>query len=429
MISKIKSIRETVMTKGSNSPIKTVLKLTMSLVFLGGILSSCQDPNPELGLKKGVWRGQISTQGNDIPFNFDVKKEDGFYQIQLINGLERLDIDDIDILEDSLFFDMHIFDISVKAKIYNDSLVGTYTKNYAENYILPFKAFHGKKGRFDDMSSSNLFDGSWETIFTDNTGKETEAIGIFKKEGEGLRGTFLSKTGDYRYLDGYTIKDTMYLYTFDGNHIYKFRAFKENDSILKGEYWSGKTSYKTFVSIKNDTVALPDANSLTYLKEGYDKIEFSFPDLDGNLLSPQDEKYKDKVLILQILGTWCPNCMDETRFLADWYKKNQSKGVEIIGLAYEIKPDFNYARDRVLSMKEKLNVPYDFVIAGTSSTKSASESLPMLNKVMSFPTSIIIDRNGKVRRIHTGFSGPATGVHYEEFVDDFNQFMKELIEE
>lgn len=425
----IKNDGDTFLRKGHKTLIKEFLKLALSLVFLLGILSSCKDTNPELGLKQGVWRGQISTQGNDIPFNFDVKKEDGLYQIQLINGLEKLDIDDIDILEDSLFFDMHIFDISVKAKIYNDSLVGTYTKNYAEDYILPFKAFHGKKGRFDNLNSSTLFDGSWETIFTDNKGKETKAIGIFKKEGEALRGTFLTKTGDYRYLDGYTVKDTMYLYTFDGNHIYKFRAFKENDSILRGEYWSGKTSYKTFVSIKNDTVALPDANSLTYLKDGFDRIEFSFPDLEGNLLSPQDEKYKDKVLILQILGTWCPNCMDETRFLADWYRKNQSKGVEIIGLAYEIKPDFDYARDRVLSMKEKLNVPYDFVIAGTSSTKSASESLPMLNKVMSFPTSIIIDRKGNVRRIHTGFSGPATGIHYEEFVDDFNQFMKNLIDE
>ena len=176
-------------------------------------------------------------------------------------------------------------------------------------------------------------------------------------------------------------------------------------------------------------LSLPDANSLTYLKEGYDQIDFSFPDLDGKMTSLKDEKYKDKIVILQIFGTWCPNCMDETRFLSDWYHKNQAQGVEIIGLAYEIKPEFEYARDRVLTMKEKLDVPYDFLIAGTSSTKSASESLPMLNKVMSFPTSIIIDRKGKVRRIHTGFSGPATGVYYEEFVDDFNQFMQELINE
>jgi thiol-disulfide isomerase/thioredoxin len=279
------------------------------------------------------------------------------------------------------------------------------------------------------MNSSEKFDGTWETVFTDNSGKETDAVGVFKKEDSLLIGTFLTKTGDYRFLDGYTVKDTMYLFTFDGNHIYRFRAFMENDSLMKGEYWSGKTGYKTFVSRKNDTVKLPDPNSLTYLKEGYDGIDFSFPDLDGNLTSLNSEKYKDKIVIIQILGTWCPNCMDETRFLAEWYKKNSSRGVEIIGLAYEVKPDFDYAKNRVLTMKEKMDVPYDFLIAGTSTTESASASLPMLSKVISFPTSIIIDKKGKVRRIHTGFNGPATGVFYEEFIENFNEFMNELINE
>ncbi len=96
---------------------------------------------------------------------------------------------------------------------------------------------------------------------------------------------------------------------------------------------------------------------------------------------------------------------------------------------YENKPDFEYAKDRVEIMKEKMNVDYDFVIAGTSTTKSVSESLPMLENVISFPTTIIIDKKGKVRRIHTGFSGPATGAYYEKFVDDFNGFVKELLEE
>ncbi len=303
---------------------KKYIATAFSVIMIASVLGSCEEPTPELGLKSGIWRGELTAQGNQIPFNFEVTKDNGSYQIKLINGVEKLEIDRIDILGDSLFFDMHIFDISIKAKIFNDSLVGDYIKNYADDYILPFKATYGKKGRFDDVESSTLFDGTWETTFTDKDGKETEAIGIFKVEDTLLRGTFLSKTGDYRFLDGYTLKDTMFLYTFDGNHIYKFKAYKENDSVLKGEYWSGKTSYKTFVSTKNDTAKLPDANSLTYLKDGYDKIDFSFPDLDGNLTSLQDEKYKDKIVILQIFGTWCPNCMDETRFLSDWYNKNQS---------------------------------------------------------------------------------------------------------
>ena len=402
-----------------------IFPLTLMALWLW----SCEEPLPKAGLNEGVWRGEITAQNNQIPFNFDVKKTDGIYSITLINGDENLEIDDVNIIGDSLFFNMHIFDISIRAEMRGDTLKGTYTKNYAEGYVLPFKAVYGKKGRFDNVSSTEDFNGTWETTFYTQEGKETPAVGIFKSEGGLLKGTFLTKTGDYRFLDGYTEKDTMHLYTFDGNHIYKFKAFKESDSILKGEYWSGKTSYKTFVSKRNDSARLPDANTLTYLKEGFDRVEFSFPDLDGKQVSLSDEKYKDKVVILQIFGTWCPNCMDETRFLSDWYRKNADQGVEIIGLAYEVKPDFNYARDRVLTMKEKLDVPYDFLIAGTSTTQSASESLPMLNRVMSFPTSIIIDRNGEVRRIHTGFSGPATGIYYEEFVDDFNQFMKDLIDE
>jgi thiol-disulfide isomerase/thioredoxin len=411
------------------SKFKIEITIFSSLFMLLALLISCEQPQPEIGLKSGVWRGEIVAQENKIPFNFEVEKNNGSYNIDLINGGEKLDIDAVDILGDSLFFNMHIFDISIKAKIYKDSLVGYYSKNYAKNYVLPFNATFGKNGRFDDINSSDKFDGTWETVFQGAEGQETDAIGIFKVEDKVLKGTFLTKTGDYRFLDGYTVKDTMYLFTFDGNHIYRFRAFMENDTLMKGEYWSGKTGYKTFVSKKNDEAELPDANTLTYLKEGFDKIEFEFPDLEGKLTSLEDERYKDKIVILQILGTWCPNCMDETRFLSDWYKKNQPADVEIIGLAYEIKDDFDYAKNRVLTMKEKMNVPYDFLIAGTSTTESASESLPMLNKVISFPTSIIIDKKGKVRRIHTGFSGPATGIYYEKFVEDFNQFMKELINE
>ncbi len=389
---------------------------------------SCKTEPIIHALKTGTWRGEILAQKNVIPFNFEIIEHNGKYKINIINGDETLKIDKVKIIGDSIFFDMHIFDISVKAKINDTILTGVYIKNYAEDYILPFKAEYNKKGRFDNVSSNNTFDGTWETTFFKD-GKETSAVGIFMSENNILKGTFLTTTGDYRYLDGYIKNNTMYLFGFDGNHLFKFKAVKENDSILKGEFWSGKSWYETFASVKNVNAKLPDANALTFLKEGYEKIEFSFPDLNGKQVSLKDKRFKNKVVILQIFGTWCPNCMDETIFLADWYKKNKDKGVEILGLAYEVKPDFEYAKKRILNMKEKLNVTYDYVVAGTSTKESASESLPMLNKVMSFPTSIIIDKKGKVRRIHTGFSGPATGVHYEEFVEDFNNLIHVLIQE
>ena len=42
---------------------------------------------------------------------------------------------------------------------------------------------------------------------------------------------------------------------------------------------------KTGFAIKNENATLPDAEKLTYLKEGYDRIEFSFPDVTGKKVS------------------------------------------------------------------------------------------------------------------------------------------------
>ena len=142
---------------------------------------------------------------------------------------------------------------------------------------------------------------------------------------------------------------------------------------------------ETWTAIKNDHATLPDAEKLTYLKEGYDRITFNFPDVNGNNVSLSDDKYKNKVVILQLFGTWCPNCMDETRFLSPWYDENKDRGVSIIGLAYERKADFNYASTRIKKMIDKLDVSYDFVIAGTDDKAKASETLPMLNRVVAFP--------------------------------------------
>ena len=121
--------------------------------------------------------------------------------------------------------------------------------------------------------------------------------------------------------------------------------------------------------------------------------------------------------------------MDETKFYTNWYNENKHRNVAIIGLAYEAKNDFNYAKSRVEKMKNRFNVGYDFLIAGTYNKKEASKTLPMLNHVMSFPTSIFIDKKGNVRKIHTGYSGPATGDYYLKFIDEFNYFMDALLKE
>jgi thiol-disulfide isomerase/thioredoxin len=257
----------------------------------------------------------------------------------------------------------------------------------------------------------------------------TNGIGIFEQTNNKLTGTILTPVGDYRYLNGSVTNGELSLHTFDGEHLYVFTATKNNDTTLVGEFRSGKSRLESWTATKNDTATLPDGDSLTLLKKGYSKIDFSFPDLEGKLVSPADDQFKNKVLVLQLFGSWCSNCMDETRFLSQWYRENQDKAVAILGLAYEQKADFEYGKSRVEKMKSRLQVPYDFVLAGTKDKEEASKTLPMLNQVIAFPTLIFVGKNGEVKRIHTGFNGPGTGKYYEEFQEEFNQTITELLSE
>jgi len=404
------------------------LQFTITLFFAIIFLFSCTSEKKKTKLKTGFWRGEITIQKQQLPFVLEVLKDKNNYTINLHDGDNIIKLNEVSIKNDSIFFTMHIFDANIKAKINDNSLTGVYTKNYADDYVLPFKATYGKKERLDNATSNHKFDGKWTINFLENNKIDDKTIGVFRTEDNKLKGSILTKTGDYRFLEGTTDDNKFTLYAFDGNHSFIFKSDLENDT-LKGDFWSGKTFHQKFTGYKNKNASLSDPNKLTYLKKGYDKITFSFPNLEGKMVSLNDPKYKDKVVILQIFGTWCPNCMDETKFFSKWYDKNKNRGVEIIGLAYEVKDDFNYAKSRVQKVKDTYNVGYDYLIAGTSNKGNASKSLPMLNHIMSFPTSIIIDKKGKVRNIHTGFSGPATGDYYLKYVKEFNTLMDKLLSE
>jgi thiol-disulfide isomerase/thioredoxin len=402
--------------------------LAVAIVILS--LASCgSDKESQNSVKTGTYRAVIEIQGKALPFTLEIiNTKGGGYHAYMQNADERLLLEEVSVSGDSINFPMHIFDANIKAQIKGDSLNGLFIKNYEKDYKLPFRAAYGQKFRFektDETVRTVDFTGTYEVQFFDDT-DTTTAVGIFKQKGDSVTGTFLTPTGDYRYLQGNIHDSTMQLSTFDGNHAYLFTA-KKHGKQISGEYWSGKTYHATWEGKENDYAKLPDPESLTYLKNGFEKIEFSFPDVNGKSVSLNDERFKGKVIILQLMGSWCPNCMDETRFLAPWYNQNKDRGVEIIGLAYERKDDFDYASKRVKNMIEKLGIDYPVVIAGTNDKQKAAETLPMLNEVVAFPTTIFIGKDGKVKKIHTGFSGPGTGIYYEQFVQHFNEIVNELL--
>ena len=287
-------------------------------------------------------------------------------------------------------------------------------------------------GKYEPLVNSfdlKNFEGRWEVTFAGDDPPLNVAVGEFSQQGNHITGTFLTPTGDYRYLEGYADGNTMYLSCFDGSHLFHFDATMNPDEVLDGNYYSGKHWHDTWKAFRNENAALPNPDSLTFLKKGYDKIAFTFPDIDSSTVSLSDKKFENKVLVVQIMGTWCPNCMDETAFLAPYYKTVSDKGVEIIGLDYERIPEFERARQNLNRLRERYDVRYSLLYAGPTDKEKREKTLPMLSAILSFPTTIIIDKKGRVRNIHTGFSGPATGTYFEKWKADFTGLIEKLLAE
>jgi peroxiredoxin len=172
---------------------------------------------------------------------------------------------------------------------------------------------------------------------------------------------------------------------------------------------------------------LPDAASLTKYNTDSIALNFRLPDLDSNLVSLNDPKFKNKVVLLQILGSWCPNCLDESAFLAPYYDKNKDRGIEIIGLSFEKTDDFNRAVANVTRFRDRLKIHYTLLIA--ANREKIKTVLPGLENFVGFPTTIYLDKNHKVRKVYAGFSGAATGAEYEKFKEEFHRFVDGLLEE
>ena len=406
------------------------MRFSAILLISTGLFWGCNPGKPEL--KTGMWRGILKVQGQELPINFSVVKDSaGGYDVYLKNSAEEILLDEIVFKNDSVDFMLHVFDAELRVAIDGDNLNGFFILNYRDNYRVPFTATFGQAYRFAPTSNQETvinFSGKYQVLFT-NESDSTQAVGLITQTGSHAEGSFLTPTGDYRFLEGDVVNDTLWLSTFDGNHTYLFKAYKQNDSTLSGDYWSGMTWHQTWKGVKTESASLPHPESLTYLKEGFEKLEFSFPDINGNKISLTDEKFKNKVVILQLGGSWCPNCMDETKFLVPWYNQNKNRGVEILGLAFERKADFAYASERVKKMVTKWKIPYDFIIAGTDDKEKAGLTLPALNRVVAFPTTIFIGKDGKVKHIHTGFEGPGTGIYHQQFIERFNQIVNELLAE
>jgi peroxiredoxin len=393
-------------------------------------------PAPAEASFEGQYRAVLQLPAGELPFGLEIGVHAGRSVAWLINGAERLQVDDVTIAGEQVEMTMPGYQNRLVATRDKDGLRGSITlvKLKGEKHVIPFIATRGARYRFFAQQGAAAtvpadVAGRWATTFTDDSGQSYPAVGEFTQQGDQVNGTFLTPTGDYRYLAGNLKGNELFLSTFDGAHAFLFRATLDAKGALSGDYFSGLTYHEKFTARRDDKASLGKAESATTLKAGRDRLDFSFPDVNDKPVSLHDERFKGKVVVVTLAGSWCPNCHDEAAFLAPYYIANRERGLEIVALMFEQFGDFASAAEAVKLFQKQSDIRYPMLIAGIHDTDDAASKLPQLNKVYAFPTTLFIDRRGKVRRIHTGFSGPATGEHYARLKQDFEATISQLLGE
>ena len=129
------------------------------------------------------------------------------------------------------------------------------------------------------------------------------------------------------------------------------------------------------------------------------------------------------------MGSWCPNSLDETRYLTRWYDKNKDKDVEILAVFYEMNYSKEYGMRRIEEYVEQNDIPYPTALGGPANKGQAALAFPFISKLAAFPTLVILDKAGQARYMHTYFQGPATGEYYKEFDRRFEAIIAGLLKE
>lgn len=403
-----------------------------------------QEPRPVAApqVPLGHWRATLNIGTEEAPhyLPFDIEttqNEDTTQELPRLiirNGKEEIIVQEFSRTNapNSFRAELPVFNSVLLFRLAGNAMDGKWHNYTKKDYTLPFRAVRGIDYRFEPIKAplQPLAD-RWKVTFspTDEEGAYP-AIGKFDSDNQGrVTGTFLTETGDYRFLEGSFDGKNLQLSCFDGAHAFLFEATLQDGGQLMGTFYSGKHWQEPWTAVPDNDFQLADMETLTDLREGYETIEFAFPNFKGDTIYYDSTKFQGKVSIVDITGTWCPNCMDASRFLQELYEQHQDDGLEVVAIDYELINQLEVFQQNERKMRRDLGITYPVLFGGLANKESAAQTLPMLNHILSYPTLIFVGKDGKVRAIHTGFSGPGTGEEYTNYTKDTRALVQRLLRE
>jgi len=272
--------------------------------------------------------------------------------------------------------------------------------------------------------------GVWEIPHETNKGEKAWRL-IVKQNGADLQAAILRVDGDTGALTGRFIDGTFVISHFDGSRPSLIHVTPAADGTLtlvqQGSNRDGKLiAYRPDVARARGLPEPANYTAHTTVRDPNETFAFNFPDVNGTLRSQDDPRFKGKVVLAIVTGTWCPNCHDEAQYLVPLYKKYRDRGLEIVALDFE-EPEQQDELARVKAFVAKYGVEYTYLIAGAPA--EMWEKVPQAVNLNTWPATIFVGRDGKVKLIHAGFAATASGEFNAQLRSEFESTIENLLGE
>ena len=380
----------------------------------------------------GLWDAKIVANQLEIPFRFEIAQNGSQVQGFFFEGDRKIASSSGSFSGGHLILEYDILETTLEITFLDDQFAGTYRFKRSNGQPLLIRA-----RRFvpapADASSAPAISGSWEMRRVPQevkTASDNQTWNLFlRQSGAEVSGSILRVDGDTGFLIGRWQNGRLVLSHFAGQGPLLFEAKLNADRTLAISLNRGAN----YVAVSKSEARAkgvpdpPDPTRYTSVKDPTVPLRFSFPGLDGKIVSNTDPQFKGKVVLLAIGGSWCPNCQDEASFLVDLYKEFHSQGLEIVGLMFEADADPALARPRVQTFIRRFGIPYPMLLAGTPD--DINQKIPQLVNFGAYPTSIFLGRDGRVRSVHAGFASQATGQEYVRLKGEVRGLVQRLLTE
>jgi thiol-disulfide isomerase/thioredoxin len=373
----------------------------------------------------GPWRAVLDLAGGPLRFRIELETAGGELRGRLCNADACEAFTSVTPIGDSLVLEMADYAAAIRARLYGDSLVGFY-RNVGNRgpRTIPFRA---ARGTWPVEAPPKDLVGRWDATFNPGD-RSSPRVFEFRSTPRGLEGTIISNSGDYGLFWGRAEADSFSMSHFDGSFVYMLSGRLDADT-LRGIFHAGLRTQTPFVAARSTGGRHLTSPTEVVRADTSAPFAFAFPSVDGGIVSSDDERFRGKVVIVDIIGTWCPTCHDAAPTLVDLYRRYRDRGLEIVGLAYEVTGDTAVDGALVRRYRDKFGITFPLLLAGVNDAESPAATQPQLAGPIAFPTTIFLDRSGRVRRVHAGFYGPATGSAYVELQKEYGRIVESLLGE